>query len=273
MDPRRVRKSRPVIRAAARRLMEVMSDLPYASIAEIAEQLAAGSVSPVELTRACLNRISALDARVNAFITVLEDSALEEAQQAEREIRDGGYRGPLHGIPIAHKDLFYTRGVRTTAGSKILDNWLPEFDATAVQRLKDAGVILLGKTNMHEWALGGTTINPFYGTTRNPWNQDFIAGGSSGGSAAAVAGDLCVASIGTDSAQSVRNPASMCGIVGLKPTYGRISQYGTVAGTGAYSTNHTGILSKTVADCALVLQALAGRDPKDPLKGCEKISK
>ncbi len=140
-----------------------------------------------------------------------------------------------------------------------------------MQRLKNAGAILLGKTNMHEWALGGTTINPFYGTTRNPWNLDYIAGGSSGGSAAAVTADLCLASIGTDSAQSVRNPASMCGIVGLKPTYGRVSQHGTVAGTGAYSTNHTGILTRTVEDCALVLQAIAGHDPEDPLSANEPL--
>ncbi len=236
-----------------------------ATISELAPLLRGKELSPVDLAKEYLERARRLNPTLNAYITLTEKQALEDAARAEREIQQGQYRGPLHGIPFAVKDNLATRGVRTTAGSKILDNWLPEFDATAVERLKDAGAILLGKTNMHEWALGGTTINPFYGTTRNPWNQDFIAGGSSGGSAAAVAADLCVASIGTDSAQSVRNPASMCGIVGLKPTYGRISQYGTVAGTGAYSTNHTGILSKTVADCALVLQALAGHDPKDPL--------
>jgi aspartyl-tRNA(Asn)/glutamyl-tRNA(Gln) amidotransferase subunit A len=243
-----------------------------ATISELAPLLRRKELSPVDLAKQYLERARRLNPTLNAYITLTETQALEDAARAEREIQQGQYRGPLHGIPFAVKDNLATRGVRTTAGSKILDNWLPEFDATAVQRLKDAGVILLGKTNMHEWALGGTTINPFYGTTRNPWNQDFIAGGSSGGSAAAVAGDLCVASIGTDSAQSVRNPASMCGIVGLKPTYGRISQYGTVAGTGAYSTNHTGILSKTVADCALVLQALAGHDPKDPLSATAPVA-
>lgn len=236
-----------------------------ASISELAPLLRRKEVSPVDLTKSYLERARRLNSLLNAYITLTEDQALADAAQAEREIQRGQYRGPLHGIPISIKDNLATRGVRTTAGSKILADWVPDFDATAVQRLKDAGATLLGKTNMHEWALGGTTINPFYGTTRNPWNLGHIAGGSSGGSAAAVAADMCLASIGTDSAQSVRNPASMCGIVGLKPTYGLVSQYGTVAGTGAYSTNHTGILARTVEDSALLLQTIAGHDPRDPL--------
>jgi len=191
--------------------------------------------------------------------------------RAEQEIQRGLYRGPLHGIPFSIKDNLATNGVRTTAGSKILDDWVPDHDATVVKRLKDAGAIVLGKTNMHEWALGGTTINPFYGTTRNPWDTERIAGGSSGGSAVAVAAGMCLASIGTDSAQSVRNPASMCGIVGLKPTYGRVSQYGTVPGTGAYSTNHTGVLTRTVEDCAWVLQMIAGDDDNDPQSSQESV--
>jgi aspartyl-tRNA(Asn)/glutamyl-tRNA(Gln) amidotransferase subunit A len=236
-----------------------------ATISELAPLLRRKRISPVELIQNYLERAKRLNPHLTAYITLTEDQALADAARAEREIHQGQYRGPLHGIPFSIKDNLSTAGIRTTAGSKILADWVPDFDATAVQRLKDAGAILLGKTNMHEWALGGTTINPFYGTTRNPWNLDYIAGGSSGGSAAAVAADLCLASIGTDSAQSVRNPAAMCGIVGLKPTYGRVSQYGTVAGTGAYSTNHTGVLTRTVEDCALVLQTLAGYDPKDPL--------
>jgi len=240
-------------------------DAVATSISELAPLLRRKKISPVELTQHYLERTKRLNSHLTAYITLTEDQALADAARAEREIHQGQYRGPLHGIPFSLKDNLSTAGIRTTAGSKILADWIPDFDATAVQRLKDAGAILLGKTNMHEWALGGTTINPFYGTTRNPWNLDYIAGGSSGGSAAAVAADLCLASIGTDSAQSVRNPASMCGIVGLKPTYGRVSQYGTVAGTGAYSTNHTGVLTRTVEDCALVLQTLAGYDPKDPL--------
>jgi len=235
------------------------------TIGDLAALLRRKKISPVEITKRYLERINRLDPYLNAYITLTDEQALADAAMAEREIHQGQYRGPLHGIPFAIKDNLSTRGVRTTAGSKILAEWVPERDATAVQRLKDAGAIVLGKTNMHEWALGGTTINPFYGTTHNPWNLDYIAGGSSGGSAAAVAANLCLASIGTDSAQSVRNPASMCGIVGLKPTYGRVSQFGTVAGTGAYSTNHTGILARTVEDCGLVLQAIAGHDPKDPL--------
>ena len=158
-----------------------------ATISELAPLLRRKELSPVDLAKQYLERARRLNPTLNAYITLTEKQALEDAARAEREIQQGQYRGPLHGIPFAVKDNLATRGVRTTAGSKILDNWLPEFDATAVQRLKDAGVILLGKTNMHEWALGGTTINPFYGTTRNPWNQDFIAGGSSGGSAAPAA--------------------------------------------------------------------------------------
>ena len=236
-----------------------------ASIGELALRLRRKEISPVELTRRYLDRAKRLNPLLNAYLSLTEEQALAQASVAEREIQQGNYRGPLHGIPVSIKDNLATQGIRTTAGSKILADWIPDHDATAVKRLKDAGAIVLGKTNMHEWALGGTTINPFYGTTHNPWNVDYIAGGSSGGSAAAVAADLCLASIGTDSAQSVRNPASMCGIVGLKPTYGRVSQYGTVAGTGADSTNHTGILTRSVEDCALVLQAIAGHDPEDPL--------
>jgi aspartyl-tRNA(Asn)/glutamyl-tRNA(Gln) amidotransferase subunit A len=243
-----------------------------ATISELAPRLRRKELSPVELTRRYLDRVKRLNPRLNAYITVTEEQALLAASRAEREIEQGQYRGPLHGIPFSIKDNLATQGVRTTAGSKILADWVPDHDATVVERLKQAGAILLGKTNMHEWALGGTTINPFYGTTRNPWNAEYIAGGSSGGSAASVAADLCLGSLGTDSAQSVRNPASMCGIAGLKPTYGRVSQFGTVPGTGAYSTNHTGILTKTVKDCALVLQAIAGHDSRDPLSSTEPLA-
>ncbi len=240
-------------------------EVERASIAVLAPLLRQKQLSPVELVDFYLERTKRLNQLLNAYITLTEAQARSQAAAAEKEILRGNHRGPLHGIPVSIKDNLCTRGVRTTAGSKILADWLPDDDATAVARLRDAGAIMVGKTNMHEWALGGTTINPFYGTTRNPWNTDYIAGGSSGGSAAAVAADLCLGSLGTDSAQSVRNPASMCGIVGLKPTYGRVSQFGTVAGTGAFSTNHTGVLSKTVEDAALILQAIAGYDAMDPL--------
>ena len=241
------------------------TDVENLTIGEISPRIRSGDISPVELTDLFLDRIARLNPVINAFTTVLADSARAEAKSAETEIQSGHYRSPLHGIPISIKDNLATSGVCTTGGSKILANWKPDFDATVVTKLKAAGAINLGKTNMHEWALGGTTINPFFGTTRNPWDINRIPGGSSGGSAAAVAASMCLASIGTDSAGSVRNPAAMCGIVGLKPTYGRVSCFGGVAGTGAYSTNHFGVLSKTVKDCALVLQEIAGHDAKDPL--------
>src|SRR5678815_2904517 len=247
-------------------------DLENLTIAGLAPEIKNRSISPVEVTRLFLARIERINPILNAYVTVNADIALTEAKRAETEIAQGRYRGPLHGMPFSIKDNIATKGIRTTAGSKILDDWKPDFDATVVAKLKEAGAIILGKTNLHEWALGGTTINPFYGTTRNPWDANRIAGGSSGGSGAAVAASLSLGSIGTDSAQSVRNPASMCGIAGLKPTYGRISQFGTVAGTGAFSTNHTGILAKTVADTAIILSAVAGHDPKDHLSARQPVS-
>ena len=246
-------------------------DLENVTIAEIAPRIKSGEISPVELTDLFLERIARLNPALNAYTTILADSAKAEAKTAEQEIRSGTYRSPLHGIPISIKDNLATIGVCTTGGSKILADWKPDFDATVVVKLKNAGAINLGKTNMHEWALGGTTINPFFGTTRNPWDRARVPGGSSGGSAAAVAASMCLASIGTDSAGSVRNPAAMCGIVGLKPTYGRVSCFGGVPGTGAYSTNHFGVLTKSVTDCALVLQEIAGYDDKDPLSADEPI--
>jgi len=250
-----------------------IQDLEKLTIAGLAPEIKSRKISPVELTRLFLDRIERLNPVLNAYVTVTADDALAQAKRAEEEIAQGRYRGPLHGIPFSIKDNIATQGVRTTAGSKVLDNWIPDFDASVVARLKDAGAMILGKTNLHEWALGGTTINPFYGTTHNPWDLNRIAGGSSGGSGVAVAASLCLGSIGTDSAQSVRNPASMCGVVGLKPTYGRISQYGTVPGTGAYSCNHTGILAKTVEDAAIVLAAVAGHDLKDPLSARKPVPK
>jgi aspartyl-tRNA(Asn)/glutamyl-tRNA(Gln) amidotransferase subunit A len=240
-------------------------DLERFTIATLAREIESRKISPVEVTRLFLERIERVNPTLNAYLTVTADQALADAQKADQEINQGRYRGPLHGIPFSIKDNIATKGVRTTAGSKILADWKPDYDATVVAKLREAGAIILGKTNLHEWALGGTTINPFYGTTRNPWDLNRIAGGSSGGSGAAVAASLCLGSIGTDSAQSIRNPGSMCGIVGFKPTYGRISQYGTVPGTGAYSCNHTGILTKNVEDAAIVLNAVAGHDPRDPL--------
>lgn len=240
-------------------------DVEELTIAEIAPKIRGKKISPVELIRSYLERIERLNSLLNAYQTLTAEQALADAKVAEREIRRGKYRGVLHGIPFSIKDNLATRGVRTTAGSKILAQWVPDFDATVVARLKESGAILLGKNNMHEWASGGTTINPFFGASRNPWDTSRITGGSSGGSAAAVAASLCLMSIGTDNAGSVRNPASQCGTVGLKATYGRVSRYGGVPGTGGFSTDHFGILTKTVRDSAFVLKAIAGHDPRDPL--------
>ncbi len=249
----------------------MMSDLEELTIAEIAPRIRRKQISPLELTKHYLDRIKRLNPILNAYLTVTEERALVEAKRAEQEIRKGKYRGGLHGIPFSIKDNLATKGVRTTAGSKILSEWVPDFDATVVERLKESGAIVLGKTNMHEWAKGSNSINPFYGTPNNPWDTKRVPGGSSSGSAVAVAASLCLASLGTDSAGSVRNPASLCGTVGLKPTYGRVSCYGGVPGTGGYTTNHFGIFSKTVSDCALVLRSIAGYDPKDPLSSEEAV--
>ena len=246
-------------------------DLETLTIADLSPRIKAGEVSPVEVTRLFLERIDRINPTLNAYMTLTADQALADAKRAEDEIAHGRYRGPLHGIPVSIKDNLATRGVRTTAGSKILADWVPDFDATVVFKLREAGAIVLGKTNMHEWASGGTTINPFYGTTRNPWDLERITGGSSGGSAAAVAASMCLGSIGTDNMGSVRNPASMCGVVGLKATYGRVSRFGDVPGTGGDSTDHIGIFTKTVEDCGLVLQAVAGHDLKDPLSADEPV--
>ena len=246
-------------------------DLTDLTLKDAAARLKRGDLSPVDLTELMLARVERLNPELVAYVTVAGEEALADARAAEAEIRDGRYRGPLHGIPLSVKDNIATRGIRTTAGSKVLEDWVPDFDATVVARLREAGAVILGKTNMHEWANGGTTINPFYGTTRNPWDTARIAGGSSGGSAAGVAASLCLGSLGTDNGGSVRNPASLCGIVGFKPTYGRISRFGHVPGDGGFTTNHLGVFSKTVRDCALILGAIAGRDRKDPNSADEPV--
>ena len=249
----------------------VDKDLETLSISEVAPKIRSGEVSPVALTKLYIERIERLNPLLSAYLTPTPESALEEAAAAEKEIRSGGYRGPLHGIPVSIKDNYATRGVRTTAGAKALSDWKPDFDATVVTRLREAGAVSLGKTNMHEWAKGSHGINPFYGTPCNPWDRDRIPGGSSSGSAVAVAAGMCMATVGTDAAGSVRNPSSLCGIVGLKPTYGRVSVFGGVPGTGGYSTNHFGPLTRTVADCATMMQVIAGHDPQDPLSSREPV--
>ena len=220
-------------------------------------------VSPTELTEACLARIEAVEPRLNAFITVTADLARTQARDAEREIAAGRYRGPLHGIPVAVKDLFATRGIRTTAGSRILAEWIPDEDATLVRRLSEAGAVLLGKLGMHEFAYGVSSVNPHYGDVHNPYDTTKIPGGSSGGSAVAVAAGEAYATLGSDTGGSIRIPASLCGCVGLKPTFGRASLFGAVP--LSWSLDHSGPLARTVRDVAVVTAAISGFDPRDPL--------
>jgi aspartyl-tRNA(Asn)/glutamyl-tRNA(Gln) amidotransferase subunit A len=239
-----------------------MVDLTALTIAEAARQIARKQLSPVELTQAALERISTLNQRLNAFITVLGDQALTTAQVAEREMMSGQKRGPLHGIPIALKDLCATKGVRTTAGSKILRDYIPTDDATVTLRLAEAGTILLGKLHMNEFAYGPDGDNAHYGRVYNPWNLECITGGSSSGSGAGVAASLCLGALGTDTGGSIRIPSALCGIAGIKPTYGRVSRYGIMP--LCWSLDHVGPMAKTVEDVALLLQSMAGYDVKDP---------
>jgi aspartyl-tRNA(Asn)/glutamyl-tRNA(Gln) amidotransferase subunit A len=232
------------------------------TIQAISNRLRTGSVSPVELTSQCLDRIQALNPALNAFITVTADSAMQQARESEAELREGKWRGPLHGIPIGLKDLIDTADVRTTAASALYQDRIPNADAEVVRRLKAAGAVLLGKQNLHEFAYGGSSLVSHFGEMHNPWNLDHITGGSSGGSAAAVAAGLGYAAIGTDTAGSVREPAAFCGVVGLKPTYGRVSVRGIIP--LALSFDHVGPITRCVADAALLLEVLAGHDPDDP---------
>lgn len=234
-----------------------MSDITMLGAAELARRIKKREISPVEITRATLEKIERLNPRLNAFITVTAEQALEAARAAEAQPAEG----LLHGVPISLKDLIATRGIRTTAGSKILADWIPAQDATVTTRLKDAGAILIGKTNLHEFAYGLTNDNPHYGPTLNPWDPERITGGSSGGSASAVATGMGVASIGTDTACSIRIPAAFCGIVGLKPTYGRVSRAGVIP--LSWSLDHIGPLTRNVEDAALLLGVIAGHDPHD----------
>ena len=231
------------------------------SILETSQLLQRRELSPVELTKNCLAQIEKLNPTLNAFITVTAESALTLARAAEAEILRGHWRGPLHGIPLALKDLIDTAGIRTTAASAVFKDRIPSEDAEVVRRLKDAGAVLLGKNNLHECAYGGSSMISYYGEVRNPWNTAHITGGSSGGSAAAVAADLCYGAIGTDTAGSVREPASQCGVVGLKPTYGRVSLRGVIP--LSLSLDHVGPIAHTVSDAAVMLQTLAGYDAKD----------
>ena len=232
------------------------------TIADASDLLRRKQISPVELTNACLERIEQLNPAINAFITVMHDSALAAARAAEADIYAGKWRGPLHGIPIGLKDLIDTAGVKTTCGSALFADRIPTEDAHIVQLLKSAGAILIGKQNLQEFAYGGTSTSSYFGPVHNPWNHERIAGGSSGGSAAAVATGMCFGAIGTDTGGSVREPAAFCGIVGLKPTYGLVSTRGVFP--LSTSLDHVGPLCRNVTDTALLLQAIAGYDKSDP---------
>ena len=231
------------------------------TIAQASDQIRNRRLSPLELTRACLDAIERRSPELNAFITINAESAITEARRAEAEIAQGNWRGPLHGIPIALKDILDTAGTRTTAASNVFRDRIPSEDAEVVRRLKAAGAILIGKTNLHEFAYGGSSVISAFGPVKNPLPGGFIAGGSSGGSAAAVAAGMCCAAIGTDTAGSIRVPAACCGIVGLKPTYGRVSNRGVVP--LSVSLDHTGPITQTVEDAAILLAAIAGYDSKD----------
>jgi aspartyl-tRNA(Asn)/glutamyl-tRNA(Gln) amidotransferase subunit A len=233
----------------------------FASISELAPLLRRREISPVEVTRGCLARIEKLNPELNAFITVTAESALAEARKAEEEIGRGEWRGPLHGVPIALKDLIDTAGVRTTAASALYKDRVPVQDAEVVRRLRLAGAVIVGKNNLHEFAYGGSSLVSYFGDAHNPWDVGRIAGGSSGGSAAAVVAGLAYAAIGTDTAGSIREPAALCGCVGLKATYGRVSSRGVIPLSA--SLDHVGPLTATVEDAAIVLQSIAGYDAGD----------
>lgn len=237
------------------------SNVSQLSLSEASQLVRKKKVSPVELTHECLSRIERLNPKLNAFITVTADSALAEARQAEVEIQQGHWRGPLHGMPIALKDLVDTAGVRTTAASGVFKDRIPIDDAEIVRRLKAAGAVFLGKLNLQECAYGGSSAISYFGPVRNPWNVNYCPGGSSGGSAAAVAAQLCYGAIGTDTGGSIRQPSAYCGVVGLKPTYGRVSTSGVIP--LSWSLDHLGPITRTTVDAVLMLQVIAGYDPQD----------
>jgi aspartyl-tRNA(Asn)/glutamyl-tRNA(Gln) amidotransferase subunit A len=238
------------------------ADSATLTLTRASELLRAKAVSSLELTRACLARIERFNGPLNAFITVMADQALTTARDMDTALRRGEWRGPLHGVPIALKDNIDTAGIRTTAASELFKDRVPMDDAEIVVRLKHAGAIVIGKTNLHEFAYGGSSSVSYFGPVRNPWALDRVPGGSSGGSAAAVAADLCFGAFGTDTAGSVRMPASYCGIVGLKPTYGRVSNRGVIP--LSWTLDHVGPLCATVEDAAVLLAVTAGFDPLDP---------
>ena len=231
------------------------------TIKETAALIKDKKISPVELTKAFLERIETVDKDLNTYITVLSDQALKTAESAENEIMKGNYLGPLHGVPIGLKDIFVMKDVAATCGSKMLENFISPYDATVTTRIKKSGAVILGKNNMDEFAMGSSNETSFFGPVRNPWNTGKVPGGSSGGSASATAAGLCTASLGTDTGGSIRQPAALCGVTGLKPTYGRVSRYGMIA--FASSLDQAGPLTRSVEDAAIILNTISGRDKLD----------
>ena len=232
------------------------------STAELSELIRQKELSPVEVTESYLERIDALNFKFNSYLTVCREEALQAAQEAEQSIAQGNYLGPMHGIPVAVKDQLWSKGIRTTVGSRLMADFFPEEDATAVANLKKAGAIILGKTNLTEFAIGGSQR---YSPSRNPWDLDRFTGGSSAGSGSATAAFLCVTSLGEDTGGSIRRPAAWCGMAGLRPSWGRVSRYGVMP--GSWSMDQVGPISRTVEDAAITLEAMAGYDPKDPYSG------
>jgi aspartyl-tRNA(Asn)/glutamyl-tRNA(Gln) amidotransferase subunit A len=247
--------------APAQALKRPDDDLSRLPLSEASDLVRARKVSSAELTSACLMRIARLNPELNAFITVTPERAMADAKAADLDVANGRWRGPLHGIPVGLKDLFDTAGVRTTAGSAIFADRVPSEDAEVVRRLKAAGAVIVGKLNMHEFAYGDTSAQSHFGPVRNPWNRNRVAGGSSGGSAAAVAAGLCYGALGSDTGGSIRQPSAYCGIVGLKPTYGLVSTRGVIP--LSWSLDHIGPMCRRVTDAALMLQSIAGYDPLD----------
>jgi len=235
-------------------------ELYQLTIHELQEKIRNGEVSSMDIVNSIFGRIDAVEEKVHAYITLMRESALEEARKADERIKAGEIKA-LTGIPIALKDIYCTQGVRTTCGSRILDQFIPPYDATVITRLREAGAVFTGKTNMDEFAMGSSTETSYYGATRNPWNLERIPGGSSGGSAAAVAADECIAALGSDTGGSIRQPAALCGVVGMKPTYGRVSRFGLIA--FASSLDQIGPFTKDVEDCAILMNAIAGYDPRE----------
>ena len=227
----------------------------------MSDRIRQGDLSPSELVEACLERIKKFNPSLNAFITILEENARQDAKVAERQIKEGHYIGPLHGIPFSIKDVIYAKGVKCTAGSKIMSDYISKINATSVEKMKKAGAILTGTNNTHEFACGITNVNPHFGSSKNPWNGSKMSGGSSGGSAVSVGAGMIPVSLATDTSGSIRVPSSLCGVVGMKPTYGRVSKYGIV--DLAPSLDHVGCITRSAWDAAAVLQTIAGPDPFD----------